>query len=216
MEAIFYNPPLPTNRIGDIINEIYLAGVYEPYVLNKKDITVIDCGANIGLFSQYVSPIAKQVYAIEPTPIHFQALSTMLEYNKITNVKPFQYALSNTDGEAIFYTYGNQTMNSLTKIDSYQEPLSSEKVKTIRLDTFVKEQNIDHIDILKVDIEGEEYNVLCGDGFANIADKVDVVIGECHTWANRNPNQLRHSLEEKGFTVTTIPNEAMIFVGVKK
>lgn len=214
LNALFYNPPLSSNRIGEIINEIYIDGIYQPYLVNKKDLTIIDCGANIGLFSQYVSPVAKLVYAIEPSTTHFEALNKMLEYNKITNVKTFKYAIANTNGEATFNHYQNQTMNSLAVIPNY-DLVNQEKVKTIRLDTFFEENKIEHVDILKIDIEGEEFNVLGGDSFANISDKVDVVIGEVHAWAGRKTNQLRQALQERGYKVETMPCSAMIFVGIK-
>ena len=68
---------------------------------------------------------------------------------------------------------------------------------------------------MKIDIEGAEYDVLCGDGFANIADKVDVVIGETHAWSNRHPNQLKEAFKMNGFKFEIIPGEAQLFVAKK-
>ena len=92
----------------------------------------------------------------------------------------------------------------------------TERVKTIRLDTFMKEYKLDHVDFMKLDAEGEEFNILGGTGFGNIADKIDTIVGESHSWGGRNPNQLRSAMQERGFTVTTMPSDAMIFVWRRK
>ena len=52
----------------------------------KKDLIVLDVGANIGLFTQYVSEYAKQVYSIEPSDIHSRALNKLVTFNQLKNV----------------------------------------------------------------------------------------------------------------------------------
>jgi len=90
-----------------------------------------------------------------------------------------------------------------------------EKVQAITLEKLFEDEKIEHCDLLKMDIEGTEYEVLGSDSFANVSPKIDAVVGETHAWAGRNPNQLRDSLENNGFKYQTIPNDASLFVGVK-
>lgn len=213
--AIFFEPPAENNYLGHIFEEVYKSGLYQPFIpQNPKDTVVIDAGGNIGITSYFFHDKFETIYTIEPSPNHFETINQMLSFNKITNVKPFQFALSNTDGKSDFFQYkDNLTMNSLypnliPNANKIEVPLK-------RLDTFFKEQNIDHVNLLKCDVEGVEFEVLCGDGFANVADKIDAVIGEVHTFAGRDPNQIKDSLESKGFQFSWLPHDANLFYAKK-
>lgn len=211
LHGFFFVPPIDKYFIGDQAKEIYKDQIYAPYLRGKKDLTILDIGANLGLVSYYLAPYAKVIYAFEPALEAFMTLNYMVTFNELTNIIPIQKAVSNADGQANFYhIVENKTMNSLNPIR--RDEAEKETVQTIRLDTFFKEKDIQHVDIMKLDIEGGEADVICGDGFANIADKIDVVIGETHTWMGRNPFQFKDALENLGFTYEIIPGEATLFV----
>jgi len=136
--------------------------------LNSGD-CVIDCGANIGLFSVYAASKGCKVYAFEP---HLPTIE-MLEYNRQLypeNITVIPAALSNYSGLSTLYvdsiSYGG---NSL-----YISPPASvrgedTKVKVITLDSFVEKKQIKKIDFIKADIEGAEANML--EGAAEILKK---------------------------------------------
>ncbi len=105
-------------------------------------------------------------------------------------------------------------MHSLRPAHGMQQT-GKERVQTIRLDTFFKENNIDHVDFMKLDAEGSEADILCGDGFQNIADKIDMIFIELHVWMNRNPEQIRESLKMNGFKVEKIENEAVLWIATR-
>ncbi len=223
MNGLFFNPPLEANFWGHILEEIYKTGLFEPFIPKVKENTVvIDCGANVGLASYYFSSRFETVYAVEPAKEHMDVLKYMLEYNKIENVKPFQFALSMLDKPSEkFYHYNNKTMNSLysnlaVNNSTGLQQTGFENVELKRLDTFINEQNIEHIDLLKLDVEGIEYELLGSEGFANIASKIDTIVGEIHSYSGRNPSQLFDSLKINGFEVGTIPNDAHLFFAKRK
>lgn len=212
--ALFFEPPLENNYWGHIFEEVYKSGLYQPYIpQNPKGKTVLDIGGNVGITSYFFHDKFETVYTIEPSTNHFETIQMMLDYNKITNIKPFKFALSNLDGKSEFYHYQNRTMNSL--YPNLQPIESKEEVELKRLDTFFKEQKIEHIDLMKIDCEGVEYEILCGDGFANVADKIDRVIGEVHTFSGRNPNQIKETLENKGFKFKWHEHDAQLFEATK-
>lgn len=225
LNGIFFIPPIEGNAIGHIMEEVYKTGLFEPFIPKKKEGTVVvDCGANIGILSYYFSSRFDKIYAIEPAKEHMDVLKHMLEYNKITNVTPFQFALSMYDKKnENFYHYTNKTMYSLYgELDKSPTATGDlrqteiEKVELKRLDTFFKEQNIEHVDLLKMDIEGVEFEVLCGDSFTNVADKIDTVVCEVHQYGGRNPNQILDALRLRGFEVSIIPHDATLVIGQKK
>jgi FkbM family methyltransferase len=219
IQGLFFRPPLDSNCWGHIFEEIYKTGLFNPVIPEKKEGTVvIDAGANLGLASYYFSSRFEKVLSIEPSSRHFEVLNYMLDYNKITNVKPFQFALSNKDGESEFYQYTNRTMDSLygNLENANLKITGKETVPLKRLDTFMKEQNIEHVDLLKLDVEGVEYEILCGDSFANVASKIDIVVCEIHSYSGRNPNQITDALKMNGYEVQLVPHDATLIIARRK
>ena len=211
IHGFFFKTPLESTFLAWQIQEIFKDQIYAPFLVGKSDLTILDIGAFYGNASYYFSPFAKIIYAFEPTAESFEVLNLQLDFNEIKNVKAYQVAIANTDGEATFFRQAtNKTMNSLTPANPNLQ--DTEIVKTIRLDTFFKQEGIEHVDLMKLDVEGSEYDIICGDGFANVADKIDIVTGEIHSWAGRHPNQLKDAFKNNGFTFEIIPSEAQIFV----
>lgn len=202
--------------------EIYKDAIYLPALSGKKDLTIIDAGANIGIFSYFASQFAKKIYAIEPSQEHFEVLQYMIKYNKLDKVTPFKFALSMLDkseealshysNKTMFSLYGNIAENNTTGLVK----TGIENVELKRLDTFFKEQKIEKCDFLKLDVEGVEYEVLGSDSFANIADKISQMVVEVHGYSGRNPQQIVDSLESRGFEVKQIPNDALLVWAIHK
>lgn len=213
--ALFWTGDFDQYFIGHQAEEILKARIYAPYLESKKDPVVIDCGGNIGLFSLYASKYAKQVYCMEPTPEHQENIEKMLVFNGLDNVKLIKKAVFTENTTLPFYRNPNKTMNSLHQAVATQglEPLM---VEAITLEQLFKDENIEHVDLLKLDIEGTETEVLSSNSFRAVADKIDVVVTERHAWSGRNPNQLNEALKSNGFEIHTIPNDADIVIGVKK
>lgn len=204
--------------IPHILEEIYIRNVYAPYFNDKKDLTILDLGFNIGLFSMYASKFAKQIYAFEPTLETFEIGKRNIEDNNITNVKLFQKAIMKEDGKITFFHSDNTTMNSAIEAVNSQNvgEKTKEEVDAIRLDTFVKEEGIEHIDFMKMDIEGSEAEVIGSKSFENIAPILDAMVLELHDWNGVNPQQIVTTLRDYGFVVEVIPAQALILGCVKQ
>jgi|GEM_PF-1178025 len=210
MKGIFFRGGMNQNYIPEILKEIYRDKVYEPYLKGKKDLVIIDAGANISLFSQYATPMAKVIYSIEPSQEHFDCILKTKSFNKNSKIFPVKVALSNKNGKAKFYHNANTTMYSLNEAVSQGE---FEEVETITLDKFFKENNIEHVDFLKVDIEGAEAKVFGSDAFDKVKDKIDVIMGEYHTWCGINPNQFASYFRDRGFKFNWAnKTEASLFI----
>lgn len=211
IQSIFFRN-WEASHIPEILEEIYLREVYKPYLLGRHDLTIVDIGANIGLTSYYFKDYAKQVFAIEPDRNHIEELSKMLEFNKITNVKVCPYAISNITKKGKLFRNGNSTAHNLINGD----PNNVEEIDTLSFDDFIKRQNIDHIDLLKLDPEGEEGKIITSDGFAKFASKINVVVGEWHTWGTMEHNQFSNTFTDLGFKFNWIPNmKASVYTAVR-
>lgn len=198
------------SHIPEILQEIYLQRIYHPYVINKKDAVFFDLGLNIGLWSLYASQYAKKIYSFEPAKESYDLAVKNLKDNKATNVEAFQKAVAPTEGEMTFYHSTNSTMNSLKpEVNNTQ---TSETVATIRLDTFCKEHEVNHIDFMKVDVEGSEAELFTSESFKNIVPFLDAFVYEWHQWASANPNVLNYGLMNYGYTIKQIPSAATLFI----
>ncbi len=223
LQGFFFVPPVEQNFIAHILEEIYKTGLYYPFIPKTKEgSVVIDAGANIGLTSYFFSQHFDKVYAIEPAQEHLDVLNYMLEYNGIKNVIPCKFALSMIDSpKEKFYHYSNRTMNSLygnlaINNNTGLQQTGSEEVELKRLDTFMKENKIEHVDLLKMDVEGVEFEIFGSDSFANVADKIDTIVGEMHNYSGRNPNQIIDALKMNGFEFQAVQHDAHLFIATKK
>ncbi len=133
----------------------------------KTDNVVIDIGAQIGLmtklFADLVGPTGK-VYTFEPTPKTFNVLSETIRINKMeNNVIPFQEALSDKKGKAIFNISNIDIDASNTLSNVIRNSTSSAiEINVTSVDEVVNENSLTKVDFIKIDAEGAEYYVLLG------------------------------------------------------
>lgn len=146
------------NRSPSYFNymEFFVDRMYDKYLMGKKFETIVDVGANIGIWIEYMrhSFNPKNIYAIEPNVQALKILRDTYTSNEITIVDK---ALTNKDGELEFFVdVNNSTISSTQK---YEALGSSYKVPCISFKTMLKQYNISSIDLLKVDIETGEYDL---------------------------------------------------------
>jgi FkbM family methyltransferase len=135
------------------------------YYLRKGGI-FFDIGSNIGIFSLIGANIVGRkgsVYSFEPTPETYFRLKQNIKLNKAKRIFPFNMALSDKSGLQDFLVSndGYDAWNSFGK-PSAGSVFENIKVRTITFDEFLSQQNIEKIDLIKIDVEGWEINVLNG------------------------------------------------------
>lgn len=131
------------------------------YFPTKKNPIIVDIGANIGAFSiytyNYLQNKHPKIYAIEPSLNNFQQLNKNLGLYKNWNIIPFKLAISSSNGSALLDISGAFDSHFLKKHG--EKGFNSETVQTLKFDTFCQKNNISTIDLLKIDIEGGEYDL---------------------------------------------------------
>ena len=135
--------------------EFFVHKIYDRYLANKKFDTVVDVGANIGLWAEYIrrASTCQKIYAVEPNIQALEILTRSFTNNEFIVVDK---ALTDKDGELEFFVdNNNSTIGATTKQGSLQ---NSYKVKAVSFKTFLHENNIKHVDLFKMDIEGGEYS----------------------------------------------------------
>lgn len=165
-----------TKKICLLLLSIYAPALYAtgepvPFSLLKKILPenpiIIEAGAQFGEDTQWMSQMWPQgtVYAFEPSPTSFAELQKVA--SQATNIVPFPLALSNQKGESFFYLAGGAS--SLLKpqdsfnTDYFHSDLNNPiVVKTVLLDEWAQENNVNAIDFMWLDMEGNELNALEG------------------------------------------------------
>jgi FkbM family methyltransferase len=129
--------------------------------------TILDIGANIGLFSMAAaldSPTSV-VHAFEPLPVNFQILSSMIRANRAVNIHAHELALSGHEGEAEFFVprqAHGMSARDASLIAGFREDCERVPVRLATLDRVVTQHGLRGIDLIKVDVESAEYLVFPG------------------------------------------------------
>jgi len=120
---------------------------------------VLDIGANIGA---HALPIAKivgesgKVYAFEPTDYAYSKLVYNISLNQFKNITPIQIVLS--DNNLL-----RQSINFKCSWPTNGKPVERKSIADfIKLDDWCKASKIEHVDLIKLDVDGNEYSVIKG------------------------------------------------------
>lgn len=129
---------------------------------------IMDVGANAGQTIDDMLALFNDatLLSFEPDPSLFKGLQKSYTQE---NVKLYPYALSEKNEDKSFHRYSHSETNSFYEFDPkgyYQnrqiELLETLDVTCMTVDHFVKEENIDHIDFVKIDTQGHSLEVLKG------------------------------------------------------
>ncbi len=166
--------------------------------LPKDDHPVIlDCGANIGisvLNYKRQFPNAK-IVAFEPDPQFVRVLRNNLDRNGARDVDVIEAAVWREDGERRFFCEGADGSKLVDKDEKFTDTVF---VQTVDLAKFISGQ----VDLIKMDIEGAEYEVIASLG-GKLGSVKNMVI-ECHV-SNRDIHpfaSLLDTLASTGFSVS--------------
>lgn len=128
---------------------------------NKYPKILIDVGANKGAYSDMMikNYSDANIYIFEPQKFLYKILKE--KYSKNNNVKIYNIALDKTDKEAfLFKEFDGDELASINQRKYLKNDKNlKEKILCKRLDQIFINQNIDFI---KIDVEGNEMNVLKG------------------------------------------------------
>lgn len=149
--------------------------------VKKQPGVIIDAGANIGLASIYFSnrfPEAK-IFAIEPEESNFKMLS--MNVAPYHNIKPIHAALWNENKEINLVDPGFGNWGFMTQENDGKEEKFGEQCHTVQgmtVEAIMKAWEIEHIDVLKIDIEGAEREVFYDPSLW--IEHVDALVVEIH------------------------------------
>ncbi len=212
-----------------VYQEIFVDDIYlQNGITIHDDAIVFDIGANIGLFSLYLKqkyPSVK-VYAFEPSQEIYQLLQLNIA-DHTNDIKAFNLGISDKDGIDHFYYYPQFSVISGFNVDSHRDAeiilngakngdqqIDPQLIATIKqrlsdiittpcqmktISSIIQQQQIEQIDLIKMDAEGSELAILNGIN-QNDWTKIRQIVMEVH---NQNDLQIiPNILMSNGYQVT--------------
>ncbi len=175
-----------------IIQEVYKKRVYG----KKPKGVVFDIGANIGAFSIYASSTSSKVYAFEPELSNYKQLVKNICLNKRSKkIKAFKIAVGNENKKVLIY---NGKFNKGISSVMFKITNKSEVVEMKRLSDLIDELGIQKVDLLKIDIEGKEYDLIYGLPKQKF-EKIDKIVLEFHYIDKESYIELKNYLVSIGY-----------------
>ena len=141
---------------------------------------VFDVGANKGSYCKMLLDIGftGNIHCFEPHPRTFNELEALI---KAHNVRKYSIALSYEPGSFPLYDHSEQDGSEHASLFKdviegvHKSPAVAHQVIVNTLDLFVQENNIERVGLLKMDTEGNEYNVLRGATELIKGGKIDII-----------------------------------------
>lgn len=190
--------------------QIFVRGSYK---LPRKCLSILDCGANVGIFSVWAArhrPGA-EIVAVEPNPDTFASLEANIRANALRErVRLIRVALAAAAGKRHIQSDGDSPDRRLLPADVAHAADRAVAVRCVTLAECLDLANFDTVDLLKMDIEGSEWGVLLSAPPSALARvrNLQLEYHEVHSRFGYSPEKLFAHLAASGLTLTRRTEDA--------
>jgi len=201
-DAELFGYRISLDRQDYIQRSMYL-GTFEPnesaqvksYL--KKGMTFIDVGANVGYYTLMAASLVGstgRVIAFEPSAYAFKRLEETIRKNNLKQVQAVRAGLSDTNSQSQLFVSPRKGNHTPSMVPS--GGVRPVDVAVRRLDDYLAEHEIDHVDLMKIDVEGFEPNVIRGAGKYLERGRIHAILCEFNEdWLKANQSS-SHALYE--------------------
>ncbi|MEP6749317.1 MAG: FkbM family methyltransferase [Bacteroidota bacterium] len=205
---------MPSKALYLVFKEIFVSDFYNIDDLVSSlpsNPVIVDIGANAGYFNIMLFSKIKSatVYAYEPIPSNYELFKKNISLNPPlqNQIHLFNKAVTGTLQETVELFMEEASDNSVIASvysDFDDQNKHTLKVPGISLHQIVQENNLQHIDLIKVDCEGSEYPIIY-ETPREIWSKIKMLTIEVHNLdeEKRNTVFLQKFLQEQGYIVDT-------------
>lgn len=194
-----------------VLDQFNNKNIYSEIIKPKMNI-VIDIGGHIGMSALHFEPFAKNIHVIEPSKRHHNLLTKLLNNNP--KFKTFNCAISNQTGPKEFFeSIINNTQNALIQ---HGPTNSLGFIQCYKLVDFFNNNKIEIADFVKMDVEGEELEIILDSEFEELNERIKVLFCETHNTLpypfnnfRQNQDLIIERLKNLGYTIQ-IKDDAVI------
>lgn len=129
----------------------------------KPGMNVIDVGANVGVYTFSAASrvgATGKVIAVEPTSSCVQCLHETIQINDLQQVRVYAVAASDAEGSLSFRISASSELNEV--VNNSVEEAGLITIPCLSLDSICEKENVQRVDLIKIDAEGHELSVLKG------------------------------------------------------
>lgn len=201
-----------TGTTLDVIQKyLYFFSIWEPAAtswvrqsLSPGD-TFLDVGANIGYFTLLAGRMGARVIAIEASSGIFATLQKHVRLNGLEKTtRLIHVAVSDAVGELVLHWGGEYNIGS-TSLVRNREGGFSEVVRTAPLDQLLTAEEIRSVRIVKIDVEGAEWQALRGfQSLAQLPADAELLV---EITPEYNGRDVLHQIEKAGYFPYLMPHE---------
>jgi FkbM family methyltransferase len=177
-------------------------------VIKSAKNAILDVGAHCGFFTIYCRMLNEKtkIFSVEPEEKNFSALNHHIAINNLKNIKVSQFAICGKTGKCNL---------SISK-DSHDHKINyhddGEQINCVTLRDFCVKEHIKKISLLKMDIEGAEFEVVESLWPENF-EMVENIIMEYHNYNGLNYKNIEKKLRENGFGVQVFKSKFDRYLG---
>lgn len=132
----------------------------------KENFIIVDVGANIGTMTVRFAKLASlgKIIAFEPSLQTYNRLIKHIEINNLTNIIAVNQGVGYKSGAFKLYKVveTNPGMNRILPNNLSDEVLEFEYISVSTLEKELEKLQVKKVDLIKIDVEGYEYQVLKG------------------------------------------------------
>lgn len=166
--------------------EIFIDKIYDRFGFEmKEEDVVVDIGSNIGMFTHYsLSKKVKKIICCEPNPKAFSILENIFSTNPKVILNNFAISRKDRFLKLALPNYyevsGGEFILSNEAVTWSNKNHNTVDVKGISFLDFIKLNNLQKIDFLKIDCEGGEYEIFVAENEIYFKENVKLIAMECH------------------------------------
>ena len=168
---------------------------------------ILDIGAHIGMFPLYASILNPniKIIALEPEPKNYKLLKENLKQNHCKNVLTKQKAIIHTN-ETTADLYLSEDNHNHSTIKIINKSTKKLRVPAITLEKLIVQNKLNKIGLLKMDIEGAEFEIIKNMDQGTWS-KIQNMVIEYHESEQSKSPDLENIIRSHGFSVEHFPNQ---------
>lgn len=191
----------------------------------REGMTVFDAGANIGEFTTLFSLFIGNgsVHSFEASCKVFERLKLVCAATERKNIFLNHLALSDKSGivqlniyDDVYLGFNSQATRPLKNYGLDIEPVGIEKIDATTVDHYCQKNNIEYIDLLKIDVEGAELQVMKGAQKMFEAKRIACLtfeFGQTTFDMGNRPEEIENFLTERNYKIRNLMKNEPLFPG---